>query len=447
MDENWKTITYAPNYEVSNLGNIKNIKTNKLITINYDRLKKYNIRARPGLSHNGKIKMYYLHRIVAAHFIDNPDNLPEVNHIDGDPYNNTFDNLEWISKLDNMKHANENKLMTRYTRGVILTNKITGEVKVFDKVTDCATYLGYKPSKVSNTCNDRRIDKLYDMKYETDERSIVEDENTIWNEYPECDKYLVSNTGEIKNKKTNRLMMGSKQNGYRFVNLYIDKSTPKMNRLIHRMVAQTFLDNPENKPVVNHKDTNILNNHVDNLEWVTYKENMNTDETIKNLKIGKNSKTILQIEIESGNIINIFEGASDGQNKTDIDSIYILKICHFYNGNKFYGGSKGSQKTFQKKYIFLFEDDKNKLEDCLKIARNNEPTENQKNKRKSIVQINKDTNEVIRSFESMYAAAKELNIGHSGISQCCNYYKYTAEDRPKCYQLKSYKNNIFKYLS
>ena len=82
-------------------------------------------------------------------------------------------------------------------------------------------------------------------------------------------------------------MMGSKQNGYRFVNMFIDKTTPKMNRLIHRMVALTFLDNPDNKPVVNHKDTNILNNHVDNLDWVTYKENMNTDETLKNLKKGK----------------------------------------------------------------------------------------------------------------------------------------------------------------
>ena len=69
--------------------------------------------------------------------------------------------------------------------------------------------------------------------------------------------------------------------------MFIDKTTPKMNRLIHRMVAQTFLDNPDNKPVVNHKDTNILNNHVDNLDWVTYKENMNTDETLKNLKTGK----------------------------------------------------------------------------------------------------------------------------------------------------------------
>ena len=59
MAEIWKSITYAPNYEVSTLGNIKNKKTHKLITINYERLKIDNKRARPGLSHNGKSKGYY----------------------------------------------------------------------------------------------------------------------------------------------------------------------------------------------------------------------------------------------------------------------------------------------------------------------------------------------------------------------------------------------------
>ena len=232
MDEIWKKITYAPNYEISNLGNIKNIKSNKLITVNYERLKKDNKRARPGLSHNGKIKAYYLHRIVAEHFIDNPNNLPEVNHIDGDFYNNRAENLEWISKIDNMRHANENNLIKRYTRRIIITHKETGEEKMFDKLTDCAKFLKYNKGKISLTCRGKRNDKIWIMKYEKEEKQEDINENIIWKEYPECPKYLVSNTGEVKNKKTNRIMMGGKQNGYRFLTLFIDKDTPKLNRLV-----------------------------------------------------------------------------------------------------------------------------------------------------------------------------------------------------------------------
>jgi len=182
-----------------------------------------------------------------------------------------------------MLHALDNNLINKYKRKVIIKNKITGKINTFISLIDCAKFLNCNPSKISLTCNGKRIDETDDMKYDEQERKIDNIE-IVWKPYPECDKYLVSNIGEIKNKKTERLMIGSRQNGYRFVNLYINSSTPKMNRLIHRMVAQTFLENPENKPVVNHKDTNILNNNVSNLEWVTYKQNMNTSETKQNLK-------------------------------------------------------------------------------------------------------------------------------------------------------------------
>jgi hypothetical protein len=439
MVELWKTISYAPNYEVSTLGNIKNKKKNKCITINYERLKKDKKRARPGLSHNGTNKAYYLHRIVAEHFIDNPDNLPEVNHIDGDFYNNKLDNLEWISKLDNMRHASENKLMKRYTRSVIIINKGTGEEKSFDSITECAKYLDCSISSISQTCNSKRIDKIWKMKYETEERKIEDNEEIIWKEYPECPKYLVSNTGEVKHKNKDRLLMGSKQNGYRFVCMYINKDTPKMNRLIHRMVAQTYLENPDKKPVVNHKDTNILNNHVDNLEWVTYKENMNTEETIKNLKKGKNSKIILMIDIQSGTTINTFSGISECDKKNGCSCSW--SICHFYNKCHFISRcQRGLQKTYQKKYIFIFEEDKEKLDEFLIIAK----TDYKNLRSKKVYQLDKDTGEIINTFSSGGEASRTLNIVNSGINQCCQYYKYNDETRPKCYQLKTYKGFVFK---
>jgi hypothetical protein len=445
--EIWKTINYATKYEISNLGNIKNIKSKRLININIERHKKDNKRVRPGLINNeGKNLGYYLHRIVAQHFIDNPNNLPEVNHIDGDFYNNKADNLEWISKMDNMKHANDNNLIKRYKRGIIITHKVTGEEKVFDKGTECAKFLKISPGLITLTCQGKRTDKIWHIKYEIEEKQEEINENIIWKEYPECPKYLVSNTGEVKRsnkslRKSNRLLMGGKQNGYISLTLFI-KDRPNLNRLVHRMVAQTFLDNPNNLPVVNHKDTNILNNQVDNLEWVTYKQNMNTEVTIKNLKKGKNSKTIHQIEIESGEIVNTFDGACESEKSLKISTSQTLQICNYYNGNKKYAGSNHLCKTYQNKYIFIFDEDKDKIKEFLEISKIN----NNEKRKKPVIQINKSTGEIVNNYESCYEASKKLNIAYSTLSNICRYYSYTDENRPET--LKYYHSNkglIYKY--
>jgi len=57
------------------------------------------------LSKNNKAKSYTVHRLVALHFIENPDKLPTVNHIDGNKLNNQVKNLEWSSFSDNQLHA------------------------------------------------------------------------------------------------------------------------------------------------------------------------------------------------------------------------------------------------------------------------------------------------------------------------------------------------------
>ena len=103
--------------------------------------------------------------------------------------------------------------------------------------------------------------------------------------------YLISEDGRVYNLKTKRYLKGHLENtGYISVNLNIDNK--KKNYALHRLVAQTFLENPDNLPIVNHKDGNKLNNNVENLEWVTQSQNrVHAIETkISQLAKGKREK-------------------------------------------------------------------------------------------------------------------------------------------------------------
>lgn len=86
-------------------------------------------------------------------------------------------------------------------------------------------------------------------------------------------KYQISNTGKVKNKKTGLILKPKyNQKGYQYVNLSIDRYK-SVKWYIHRLVGLHFIDNPQKKPQINHIDGNPSNNNVENLEWVTNEEN------------------------------------------------------------------------------------------------------------------------------------------------------------------------------
>ncbi|WPF64903.1 HNH endonuclease [Staphylococcus phage MVC_VPHSA2] len=90
----------------------------------------------------------------------------------------------------------------------------------------------------------------------------------LWREFPLNNNYLVSNFGRVKSTFRNKVLKelnGKFYNKYCLQGKWFD---------CHRVVALTWVDNPDGKPQVNHKDGNRKNNHPNNLEWVTPSENI-----------------------------------------------------------------------------------------------------------------------------------------------------------------------------
>lgn len=100
MNEIWKDIPIAKNYEASNLGNIRNKKTKHIIKqmINSKGYSQVSLYLK-------KKKTIRVHRLVASAFLENKNNYGDINHIDGNKLNNNVDNLEWCTRKENIIHS------------------------------------------------------------------------------------------------------------------------------------------------------------------------------------------------------------------------------------------------------------------------------------------------------------------------------------------------------
>ena len=94
----------------------------------------------------------------------------------------------------------------------------------------------------------------------------------MWKKIARNDNYSINENGEIRNDATGaiRTPTENKANGYLYVDLYKNNRHTKVP--VNRIVAETFIPNPENKPTVDHKDGNRKNNAISNLRWATYSE-------------------------------------------------------------------------------------------------------------------------------------------------------------------------------
>ena len=169
MEEIWKPIKgYEGLYEVSNTGKVKSLnyrgtKKEKLLTPKENN----SGRLMVGLQNRNKPKYYLIHRLVAQAFIPNPNEYPEINHIDENPKNNVVDNLEWCTRIYNVHcyqrnhpdYAKSRKYVTRRKRLQMNVLQMSLDGKVIRKWENSRTVFvetGMSDWSISECCRGKR---------------------------------------------------------------------------------------------------------------------------------------------------------------------------------------------------------------------------------------------------------------------------------------------------
>lgn len=139
--EEFKKIENYNNYSVSNLGNIRNDKTGRILKT-YTKPSGY-VQVQLGR----KTVPQYVHRLVAIAFISNPDNKPQVNHKNGVKYDNRVENLEWVTASENDLAYGYNSRIENRKKKVIATN-LDGTVLIFNSRNETADYFKCDKSRI-----------------------------------------------------------------------------------------------------------------------------------------------------------------------------------------------------------------------------------------------------------------------------------------------------------
>jgi hypothetical protein len=322
--EIWKTIDGFDKYEVSSFGNVRNKTTGRILKPSAKGCY-YSV-----CLSKGKTKTFSIHQLVAKAFIPNPENKSQVNHKDKNGLNNKLSNLELNTNKENSIHRSYGvKQTTNQNLEIYRININTNEIiEKYNSIEDGAKWIinqnlskNFHSARSSISCNIRKIyNSAFGFKWKIIEQNNLENEE--WREVIIDDKkienYYVSSLGRFKNKK-GVIMKDYKphHSGYIYLRVNIQKYA------LHRLIAQTFIANLENKPFVNHINGDKTNNSVINLEWCTCSEN-----NLHNHKIGLtkgNTRKIIQYDLEM-NEIKKFDRILDASKELNISLSCIKDV-------------------------------------------------------------------------------------------------------------------------
>ena len=204
--------------------------------------------------------------------------------------------------------------------------------------------------------------------------------------------YSVSTEGEVRKDTTNYILSQSSQQDYKFVTLLINGQQKRMR--VHRMVAMTFIENPDNKPYVNHINGIRYDNNVENLEWVTQSENIQHAVRTGLMQNGR-KKAVIQYNL-NGDRMATFESASEAARQTGGSQSKITMCCK-------------RQRETANDYQWRYYDD---IQDVQKV-------EKRFITGKKVAKCDEEGN-ILEIFPSFKEAARAVNGTSSAISRVCS---------------------------
>jgi hypothetical protein len=372
-----------PGYGACQEGLIYSFKRDKFLKLQINRTGYYVVN----LYCKSKVNTKLVHRIIAKIFVSNPNKHEVVNHKNGIITDNNASNLEWTTIQGNCIHASENGLLKPHTRRVCQYDTKGMFIKEFPSIKQASLETNIISRNISKVCVGNRmsaggfgwkyaenadkdirknakckpvsqytIEGIFIAKYFSiqeaskktgisrkrisdsclnKEKSLVkyiwkytkaekppELNTTNWKEIKGFEDYLVSEDGRIYNKLRKTLCtISTNFGGYKYVQLSGCNGRKRFR--IHRLVALTYLENPNNLPLVNHLDNDPTNNHVSNLEWCTYSRNAQ-----HGVDINPNRKAVPVFQYtKKGEFIKEYPSAKLAQETLGLGHNSIFRVC------------------------------------------------------------------------------------------------------------------------
>lgn len=210
--------------------------------------------------------------------------------------------------------------------------------------------------------------------------------------------YEINELGEVQNSTTGLILKQFEQLGYMHVTIRVNHK-PKRVR-VHRLVANAFIPNPENKPYVNHIDGIRSNNNLNNLEWVTPAEN--TQHAVKTGLMPPTREIAVTQYSLTGEKIAEYKSMNEAARKTGATAEKIVMCCK-------------KQRTQHFGYQWRYSNDSNGVKSIQEYE----------TKPKKVAQINPKTGEIIAIYDSYCQAAKAVNGTQSAITHVIKGDKQT----------------------